>query len=101
MVEFKMKFIFKNLLCVVYGIISGFCSSTIISLIKTIKSENMTKSEKVMTLLLFLSAKCIGLVSDKSGWKTASELPKPTSDVFAVDLHYYSTTSSIDFLICC
>ncbi|MBR2861249.1 MAG: hypothetical protein IKB86_05375 [Clostridia bacterium] len=41
----------------------------ILIIAKTIKSSGMTKFEKVLTILLFVIVKIIGLMVDQDGWK--------------------------------
>lgn len=36
---------------------------------RTVKSNNMTKIEKIITISIFFSAKIIGLMGDQNGWK--------------------------------
>lgn len=41
----------------------------VLVIIRTIKSEKMTKHEKIITILVFISAKFIGLTQDQEGWR--------------------------------
>ena len=41
----------------------------ILIIMKTIKSNNMTKVEKILTIALFVAAKMIGLMVDQDGWR--------------------------------
>ncbi len=41
----------------------------ILLIVKTIKSNNMTKHKKVLTISIFVIVKIIGLMVDQDGWK--------------------------------
>jgi len=58
-------------LLVPIGIITIFAILIIdlLFIVKTIKSNNMTKVEKILTIALFVAAKMIGLMVDQDGWR--------------------------------
>lgn len=41
----------------------------IVIIVKTLKSSNMSKLEKALTISLFVVVKTIGLMMDQNGWK--------------------------------
>ena len=41
----------------------------IVIIVKTLKSDNMSKLEKALTILLFIIVKIIGLMLDQNGWR--------------------------------
>jgi len=41
----------------------------ILIIVKTIKSNTMTRFEKILTILLFVTVKTIGLMVDQDGWR--------------------------------
>ena len=51
------------------AILLAILTIDILIIAKTVKSNNMTKFEKVLTLSLFVIVKIIGLMVDRNGWK--------------------------------
>ena len=101
----KLKIILRNILCVVYGWLSGVYVPVFIAIafnvtkgvgnnpdgimfiplgillllaifiidiliiVKTVKSNKMTRTEKVINLSLFVLARIAGLMVDQNGWR--------------------------------
>ena len=51
-------------------ILLAMTAADVLIIVKTVRSGSMTRWAKVLTVLIFIAAKVIGLTTDRDGWKS-------------------------------